>query len=68
MGFRQEQGIDFDETFASVVRSSIAKALLVLAAKYDYDIEQMDVRAHRTKWDYFCMSPSQSPIRSKTGP
>ncbi len=28
---------------ACVVRSSIAKTLLALAAKYDYEIEQMDV-------------------------
>jgi len=42
-GFRQEQGIDYDETFASVVRATIIKMLLALAAKYDYEAEQMDV-------------------------
>lgn len=42
-GFRQEEGVDYDETFASVVRSTISKALLALAAKYDYEAEQMDV-------------------------
>jgi len=42
-GFRQEQGIDYDETFASVVRATIIKMLLALAAKYDYEVEQMNV-------------------------
>jgi len=42
-GFRQEQGIDYDETFASVVRVTIIKMLLALAAKYDYEAEQMNV-------------------------
>jgi len=42
-GFRQEQGIDYDETFASVIRATIIKMLLALAAKYDYEAEQMDV-------------------------
>jgi len=42
-GFRQEQGVDYDETFASVVRAITIKMLLALAAKYDYEAEQMDV-------------------------
>jgi len=41
--FRQEQGIDYDETFASVVRATIIKMLLALAVKYDYEAEQMNV-------------------------
>jgi len=42
-GFRQKQGIDYDETFASMVRATIIKMLLALAAKYDYEAEQMNV-------------------------
>ncbi len=42
-GFRQQEGVDYDETFASVVRSTVSKALLALAAKYDYETEQIDV-------------------------
>ncbi len=42
-GFRQEQGVDYDETFAPVVRVTIIKMLLALAAKYDYEAEQMNV-------------------------
>ncbi len=42
-GFRQEQGVDYDETFAPVVRVTIIKMLLALATKYDYEAEQMNV-------------------------
>jgi len=41
--FRQKQRIDYDETFASMVRVTIIKMLLALAAKYDYEVEQMNV-------------------------
>ena len=42
-GFHQIEGIDYDETFASVVKSMIWKSLLALRAKYDYEIEQLDI-------------------------
>ena len=42
-GFHQVEGIDCDETFASVVKSMIFKSLLALGAKYDYEIEQLDI-------------------------
>ena len=42
-GFHQIEGIDYDETFASVVKSMIWKSLLALGAKYDYEIEQLDI-------------------------
>ncbi len=41
--FRQKQRIDYDETFASMVRATIIKMLLALAVKYDYEVEQMNV-------------------------
>ncbi len=41
--FRQEQEIDYDEIFASMVRATIIKMLLALATKYDYEVEQMNV-------------------------
>ncbi len=41
--FRQKQGIDYDETFASMVRAIIIKMLLALTVKYDYEAEQMNV-------------------------
>ena len=42
-GFRQVEGIDYDETYASVVASMVWKFLLALAAKHDLEVEQGDV-------------------------
>ena len=43
-GFEQEEGIDYGETFASVVKPISYKALFAIAAALDLDIEQMDVK------------------------
>ena len=43
-GFTQEEGIDYDETFASVVKPMSYKALFAIGAAPDLEIEQMDVR------------------------
>ena len=43
-GFEQQQGIDFSETFASVVRQKTYRVLFALAAIHDWEIEQMDVK------------------------
>ncbi len=42
-GFHQVEGIDYNETFASVIKSIIWKSLLALEAKFDYKIEQLDI-------------------------
>ena len=42
-GFEQEYGIDFTETFAPVAKFVTVRMLFALAAKYDWEIEQMDV-------------------------
>jgi hypothetical protein len=42
-GFTQIEGIDYFETFASVVKPMSYKALFAIAAAYDLEIEQMDV-------------------------
>ena len=42
-GFRQKQDVNYDEIYASVIRASIVKVLLTLVAKYDYEVEQMNV-------------------------
>lgn len=43
-GFEQRLGLDYNETFASVVKPMSYKALFALAAAEDWDIEQMDVK------------------------
>jgi hypothetical protein len=43
-GFTQEEGINYDETFASVVKPISYKALFAIRAALDLEIEQMDVK------------------------
>ena len=43
-GFEQREGIDFNETFASVVKPMSYKAIFALAAALDWELEQMDVK------------------------
>ncbi len=70
-GFRQEQRIDYDETFASMVRVTIIKMLLALAAKYDYEAEQMNVvtaflEAH-LKEEIWMQQPSKFEQKESNG-
>jgi hypothetical protein len=41
-GFEQQFGIDYDQTFAAVVKPMSYKVLFSLAAQYGWEIEQMD--------------------------
>ncbi|KAG9511488.1 hypothetical protein KCV07_g10138, partial [Aureobasidium melanogenum] len=43
-GFSQVQGLDFDETFASVVKAPSYRLLFALQAKYGWKCHQMDVK------------------------
>ena len=43
-GFQQEEGFNFSETFASVVKPMSYKVLFSIAASQDLEIEQMDVK------------------------
>lgn len=43
-GFTQVQGIDYDETFSPVVMFKSVRIMLAIAAYYDYEIWQMDVK------------------------
>src|SRR4051812_49256889 len=43
-GFRQIQRVDYDETFSPVAKLKSVRILLVIAAYYDYEIWQMDVK------------------------
>ena len=43
-GYTQVEGIDFDETFASVARLEFARLLLATACDMGYKLFQMDVK------------------------
>ncbi len=43
-GFEQVEGLDYTETFASVVKPMSYKAMYAIAAANDWEIEQMDVK------------------------
>jgi transposase InsO family protein len=43
-GFTQVEGIDYTETFAAVAKYDTVRILLALAAKFDLELDQMDVR------------------------
>ena len=44
-GFEQREGIDFDQVFAGTCTSTTWKLAIALAAKYSYEVHQMDVIA-----------------------
>ena len=43
-GYRQRQGVDYDETFSLVTMIKFIRILLAIAAYHDYEIWQMDVK------------------------
>ena len=43
-GFEQQEGVDYNETFASVVKPMSYKLIFALAAALDLELEQMDVQ------------------------
>ena len=45
-GFRQVQGVDYDETFSPVPMLKSVQIMLAIAAFYDYEIWKMYVKLH----------------------
>ena len=43
-GFRQVQGVDYDETFSPIAMLKSIRMMLAIAAFYDYESWQMDVK------------------------
>jgi len=43
-GYSQTEGVDFNETFAPVAKFASIRSLLALAAFYDLEVHQMDVK------------------------
>ena len=44
-GYNQQEGIDYDETFAPVARLESIRILLAYACAYDFKLFQMDVKS-----------------------
>jgi hypothetical protein len=44
-GFTQIPGVDYNETFSPVVKHATIRLLIAFATLFDFDIDQMDVRA-----------------------
>ena len=42
-GFIQRKGINYDEVFAPVANLELVHIIVALAARYDLELEQMDV-------------------------
>ena len=43
-GYRQRQGVDYDETFSPIAMLKSIRILLTFVAHYDYEIWQIDVK------------------------
>ena len=43
-GYRQRHGVDYDETFSPVAMIKSIRIMLTIAAYFDYEIWQMDVK------------------------
>ena len=43
-GFRQQEGVDFDEIFLPIVKMTTLRCVLALAAHMDMDLVQIDVK------------------------
>ena len=44
-GFRQQEGVDFEEIFSPVVKMTTLRCVLALATQFDMELVQMDVKA-----------------------
>ncbi|KAK1616449.1 hypothetical protein QYE76_021966 [Lolium multiflorum] len=69
-GFRQIQGVDYDETFSPVAKLKSVRILLAIAAFFDYEIWQMDVKTAFLNGDieeelYMCAGIAMDEVRKK---
>ena len=49
-GYSQEEGIDFDETFAPVIRLEAIKIFLAYVAHANFKVYRMDVKSCFFEW------------------
>lgn len=43
-GFSQREGVDYNDVFSPVVKHSSIRVLLAMVAKFDFELEQLDVK------------------------
>ncbi len=43
-GYLQQYGVDFDQTYATVIKLMAFRILFAIVAYYNFDIDQMDVK------------------------
>ena len=69
-GFEQQEGIDYNETFASVVKPMSYKAIFAIAAALDWELEQMDVKTAflygDVEEDIYVMQPTGFEVEGKS--
>jgi hypothetical protein len=51
-GFTQKEGIDYEETFSPIAMLKSIQLLLAIAAHFDYEIWQMDVKTAFLNWHF----------------
>ena len=70
-GFRQQYGIDYEETFAPVAKAKSIKMLLSLATVHDWEIKQLDFDAAflnaPLSEDVYVIPPPGAPSGAMTG-
>jgi Reverse transcriptase (RNA-dependent DNA polymerase)/gag-polypeptide of LTR copia-type/Integrase core domain/GAG-pre-integrase domain len=68
-GYSQQEGIDYNDTFAPVVKFSSIRTLLALGAYYDWEIHQLDVKTAflngDLEEDIYMKQPEGFTIRGK---
>ena len=52
-----KQGVDYDETFSPIAKLKSVRIMLAIAAYYDYEIWQMDVKTAFLKEELYRMQP-----------
>lgn len=67
-GFTQVHGIDFDDTFAPIAWMASIRTVLALAARFDWEVHQVDVRSaylygELTEDEVIYMKPPPGAIR-----
>ena len=68
-GFRQVQGVDYDDTFSPVAMLKYVWIILAIAAYFDYEIWQMDVKTAflngNLTENVYMMQPEGQPVMSQ---